>query len=54
MFINQGLVGIYVMTKLSESGKPTTAGQKPKHKGASKKVTKEVQKILASANEDSF
>ena len=41
-------------TKLSESGKPTTAGQKPKRKGAPKKVTKKVQNILASASEDSF
>jgi len=30
----------YVMTKLSESGKPTTAGQKPKHKGASRRSLK--------------
>ena len=41
-------------TKLSESGKLTTPGQKPKRKGASRKVTKEVQKIPASASEDSF
>ena len=41
-------------TKLSESGKPTTAGQKLKRKGAQKKVTKKVQNILASASEDSF
>ena len=41
-------------TKLSESSKPTTAGQKPKRKGAPKKVTKKVQNILASASEDSF
>ena len=41
-------------TKLPDSGKPTTAGQKPKHNGAPKKVTKKVQNILASASEDSF
>jgi len=41
-------------TTLSESGKPSTAGQKPKRKGASKKVTMQVQKMLTNTSEDSF
>jgi len=41
-------------TTLSEGGKPSTVGQKPKRKGALKKVTMQVQKMLANTSEDSF
>ena len=41
-------------TTLSKSCKPSTSGQKPKRKGAPKKVTMQVQKMLANTSEDSF
>ena len=44
---------LFVQNTLSESGKPSNAGQKSKRKGAQKKVTMQVQKMLTTS-EDSF